>query len=112
LSLVFRIDVYLGERDAFGVGFPDNVVFRKQYYVQAFPGSPPEIFIHTGEFLAGPRAFRQDQLRRKAAPGARSEIQTATPVQGSLGEWLFEVAGTGFEARFRVSPQPEAPSSP
>ena len=111
-GLVFRIDVYLGERDAFGVGFSDNVVFRKQYYVQAFPGSPPEIFIHTGEeFLAGPEALNQDQLRRKAAPGARSEIQTAVPVKGSPGEWLFEVAGTGFEARFRVAMQPEVISS-
>ena len=26
---------YLGERDLFGVGFSDNVVFRKQYYARA-----------------------------------------------------------------------------
>ena len=76
-GLVFRIDVYLGERDTLGVGFSDNVVFRKQYYVQAFPGSPPEIFIHTGErFLAGPEALSQDELRQRGF--ARSPLRDSS----------------------------------
>lgn len=32
-DMVIRLDFYVGERDLFGVGFSDNVVFRKQYYV-------------------------------------------------------------------------------
>jgi hypothetical protein len=33
--LVLRTDFYVGERDLFGIGFSDNVVFYKQYYVRA-----------------------------------------------------------------------------
>ena len=33
-DLVFRLDFYVGERDLFGIGFSDNVVFRKQYYLR------------------------------------------------------------------------------
>ena len=34
-DIVMRLDFYLGERDLFGIGFSDNVVFRKQYYARA-----------------------------------------------------------------------------
>ena len=34
-DLVMRLDFYAGERDLFGVGFSDNVIFRKQYYIRA-----------------------------------------------------------------------------
>lgn len=33
--MVLRVDFYVRERDLFGVGFSDNIVFRKQYYVRA-----------------------------------------------------------------------------
>ncbi|MCV2395276.1 GPI inositol-deacylase [Actinotalea sp. M2MS4P-6] len=103
-GLVFRLDFYIGERDTFGIGFSDNVVYRKQYYVQAFPGSPPELFIHTGEkYLAGDLALDQAGLRAKAGAGAGSEVQAAAPIDGSPGEWTFDIGGTGFDGRFRIS---------
>ena len=39
-DMVLRLDVYVGERDLFGIGFSDNVIFRKQYYVRPFSGNP------------------------------------------------------------------------
>lgn len=108
-GLVFRLDFYVGERDTFGIGFSDNVVYRKQYYLQAFPGSPPELFVHTGEkYLAGSGALDQAQLRAQATRGSRAEIQSAQPVDGSPGEWTFGIGGTGFDGRFRVSIRSDA----
>jgi hypothetical protein len=103
-GLVFRIDVYVGERDTFGIGFSDNVVFRKQYYVQAFPGSPFEMYLHTGErHLAGPEMLDQDQLRAHAEAAVSAEVQGARPVDGVPGTWTFGIGGTGFEATLRIS---------
>jgi hypothetical protein len=34
-DMVLRIDVHVTERDTYGIGFSDNVVFRKQYYLRA-----------------------------------------------------------------------------
>ncbi|QKJ18342.1 esterase/lipase family protein [Microbacterium hominis] len=108
-GLVFRADFYLGERDSFGIGFSDNVVYRKQYYIQAFPGATPQIFVHTGErYLAGPEALTQEQLQQRAGTGARDEIQAAQPVAGSPGYWTFDIGGTGFSGRFRIGIVPEA----
>src|SRR6185295_5571550 len=45
-DMVFRLDFYVGERDLFGIGFSDNVVFRQQYYLRAFiDRMPPEIYL-------------------------------------------------------------------
>ncbi|MFI8595407.1 esterase/lipase family protein [Microbacterium sp. NPDC078428] len=112
-GLVFRADVYVGERDTFGIGFSDNVVFRKQYYVQVFPGATPQIFVHTGEhYLAGPYALELEQLQERAGDDHRSEIQRARPVESSPGEWTFDIGGTGFTARLRIKIEsdPEAGS--
>ena len=38
VDLVLRLDIYVGERDVFGVGFSDNVIFRRQYYLRAVLG--------------------------------------------------------------------------
>jgi hypothetical protein len=75
-DLVFRLDFYVGERDRFGIGFSDNVVFRKQYYVRA-ELDPLRLFIHTDE--------------RFMQPGAAGKQMTPT-AKG----WTFDVAGTGF----------------
>jgi len=70
-GLVFRLDVYVGERDTRGIGFSDNVIFRKQYYVQAFPGDPLALFVHTGEeFLSTRSAATIEQLEGLAKQGA------------------------------------------
>ena len=98
-GLVFRADFYVGERDTYGIGFSDNVVFRKQYYIQVFPGNPPQTFIHTGEHcLSGASALSLDQLQIRARPGPGSEIQVAQVVSGSRPGWSFEIGGTGFAA--------------
>lgn len=107
-GLVFRVDFYVGERDTFGVGFSDNVVFRKQYYIQVFPGTPPEIFIYTGEqYLSGDNALTEDDIRGRARSGPGSEIQAATAVQGKPSYWSFEIGGTGFSARLLVQITPD-----
>ncbi|MFI7501570.1 lipase family alpha/beta hydrolase [Streptomyces sp. NPDC049687] len=104
-SLVFRLDVYVGERDAFGVGFSDNVVFRKQYYVQAVPGGPDgelSLYLHTGETYLAP-GVAPEQLHA-AADAESTEVQRMTPAgHHSPSSWTFGVGGTGFEADLSVS---------
>ncbi|QBR93779.1 esterase/lipase family protein [Nocardioides euryhalodurans] len=105
-GLVFRLDVSVTERDTRGVGFSDNVIFRKQYYVQAFPGTEPELFLHTGEqYVGGSQPPTRDQL---AALAAEQESDAASAAvrhleRTSSGDWLFEVEGTGFEGILRVA---------
>ena len=42
-DLVLRLDFYVGERDSFGIGFSDNVIFRKQYYLRALAEGPESL---------------------------------------------------------------------
>ncbi|VVM71896.1 hypothetical protein PS639_01819 [Pseudomonas fluorescens] len=48
-DMVMPVDFYVGERDLFGVGFSDNVIFRKQYYIRGLLLPPYTMFIHDGE---------------------------------------------------------------
>lgn len=84
--MVMRLDVYLGERDIYGVGFSDNVIFRKQYYLRALLNNPFTMYIHADERFAQPgfRASPSDEMK-KVPDG-----------------WEFKVKGTGFEATLRV----------
>ncbi|MDQ3616237.1 MAG: hypothetical protein M3393_06385 [Actinomycetota bacterium] len=107
-GLVFRLDVYVGERDSRGVGFSDNVVFRKQYYVQAFPGEELRLFVHTGEeHLRGKNAPDAQALEAMARAEVSAPVQlpipTEAPGPSGTGEWTFEVTGTGFEATLRLA---------
>jgi pimeloyl-ACP methyl ester carboxylesterase len=107
-DLVFRLDLYVGERDSFGIGFSDNVVIRKQYYVQAVvePG-PLELFVHTGEQFLGPRAADGlAEIARRAADPDSVEVDRAEPAE-TPGQWRFRTVGTGFEATWRVAIEPE-----
>lgn len=77
-DLVIRLDFYVSERDLFGIGFSDNVVFHKQYYVRATLPTQDQslqLYLHTGE------QFSQNgelmQLRNEG--------------------WRFKVGGTGFQ---------------
>lgn len=82
-DLVFRLDFYVGERDLFGLGFSDNVVFRKQYYVRALiERTPLALYSLTGE-----------DFGTRAAP-------KGTALQETDGGWAFEVGGTGFTGTF------------
>jgi hypothetical protein len=87
-DMVMRLDVYVGERDIFGIGFSDNLVFGKQYYVRAQYDSVLnniDLFCHVNE-----------RFEDKPNP----EIGKQMTEQD--GGWNLEVFGTGFEATFRI----------
>jgi hypothetical protein len=84
-DMVIRLDFYVGERDLFGIGFSDNVVFRKQYYVRTLLEQPErELFLLTGE-----------RVSENGGPAGERMTPTA---EG----WEFTVKGTGFEGKFRI----------
>ena len=87
VDMVLRIDVYVGERDVYGVGFSDNVIFRKQYYLRAVLSQALTLFRHTGEqFMA------KDRDGVKYTPNPEDEMKPTD--EG----WAFSIAGTGFIA--------------
>ncbi len=108
-DMVLRLDFYVGERDLFGIGFSDNVIFRKQYYVRALlPGpSTPELrlFLHTGEDFALPNYDLERALEDAATPttdGQSPVVQEMSKVPGWDGAWIFPVKGTGFSGTFQI----------
>ena len=90
-DIVIRLDFYLGERDLFGIGFSDNVVFRKQYYARAVFGDVldlttlQQLLLHTGEDF--------------------TDSKQTTPMRqkGSVTDWEFDITGTGFDATFGLT---------
>ena len=85
-DLVLRADVYVGERDLFGIGFSDNVVFYKQYYVRAIFKDGLELFLYTGEEFAG----------------EETDESVKPPLPYQDGGWRFRVEGTGFEGTLQI----------
>ncbi len=88
-DMVIRLDFYVGERDLLGVGFSDNVIFRKQYYIRALLPTEEHklmLYLHTGEEFAD----------------STFDISTMMPLENIDGGWKFEVKGTGFEGTFLV----------
>ncbi|MDF9620265.1 hypothetical protein P5705_21675 [Pseudomonas entomophila] len=85
-DMVMRVDFYVGERDLYGVGFSDNVIFRKQYYLRGLLEPPFTMFLHEGEEFAA--EGYQDE------PG-----KEMTPVAGG---WAFKVGDSSFVGRFRI----------
>jgi hypothetical protein len=84
-DMVFRLDFYVGERDLFGIGFSDNVVFRKQYYVRVLVDQTPlALYLLTGE------GFSQ------------GEQPAGTALRATTQGWEFDISGTGFAGTFRV----------
>jgi pimeloyl-ACP methyl ester carboxylesterase len=89
-DIVIRLDFFLGERDLFGIGFSDNVVFRKQYYVRAVFDDVSdlttlrELVLHTGEDFTDPK---QVGIVRQTSPTT----------------WEFDIGGTGFDATLGLS---------
>ena len=90
-DLVIRLDFYVGERDLLGVGFSDNVIFRKQYYLRAVAPGPEsfaasmnriQMFLYTDEGFA-------DDMAGK-------------PMTFESGRWMFAIGGTGFEAQLGI----------
>ncbi len=85
-DLVMRLDIYVGERDLFGLGFSDNVIFRAQHYVRVLLQAPFTFFHYPDERFARPGH----------QPTAADEMQRRD------GGWEFAVQGNGFEGEFRV----------
>jgi hypothetical protein len=105
-DLVMRADFYVGERDLFGIGFSDNVVFRKQYYVRAILPPELQLRLHTGE------EFEKDSADKPKKGVPMREVDRG---------WEFDIKGTGFKATCRIEldtipdegvPQPLRPSAP
>ncbi|NEO99618.1 MAG: hypothetical protein F6K58_13250 [Symploca sp. SIO2E9] len=86
-DMVMRLDFYVGERDLSGIGFSDNLIFRKHYYVRALlTESTPELYLHNHELFALPDFQPEPQeMMRMVEDG-----------------WHFDVVGTGFKGRFSI----------
>ena len=84
-DMVLRVDFYVGERDLFGLGFSDNVIFRKQYYIRGLLAPPYTVFLHNSEEFAAPDYVDKPTVMTQVAEG-----------------WEFKVVGTGFRGRFRI----------
>jgi hypothetical protein len=85
-DLVLRLDVYVSERDSFGIGFSDNVIFHRQLYVRALLADPVRLELHDDEsFDAGD------------APSS-----TGTEMERTDAGWTFDVRDPAFDATFGV----------
>jgi hypothetical protein len=90
-DLVIRLDFYVGERDLLGIGFSDNVVFRKQYYLRAVATGPEPLSTsleHIKLYLYTDESFTDD------TPGQELTLKD--------GRWLFSIGGTGFTAQLGI----------
>jgi pimeloyl-ACP methyl ester carboxylesterase len=87
-DMVLRLDIYIGERDLFGVGFSDNLIFRKQYYLRALLQPPFTLFRHADERFADRAHFQ---------PGPDDLV-----MQAADSGWEFPIGGPGFEGVFRI----------
>jgi hypothetical protein len=85
-DMVLRLDFYVGERDTYGVGFSDNVIFRKQYYLRAVLEDPLTLFRHEDEKF----------MKKGYVAPAQDKME-----QDETG-WSFDVKGTGFKATLGV----------
>lgn len=99
-SVVLRLGVHVYERDSLGIGFSDNEVFRKQYYVQAVPGDSGawSLYLHTTERYLAP-GVSTEEGHAAAEDRQIAEVWPMRPTdKGGPGTWAFEVGGTGFRA--------------
>jgi Putative serine esterase (DUF676) len=82
-DMVLRVDVYVGERDLLGIGFSDNVIYSRQVFVRALLQPEFKMLLHMDE-------------------GFVTDPTSGTPMRREGDGWLFDVAGDGFEATFRI----------
>jgi hypothetical protein len=90
-DLVVRLDFYLGERDLFGVGFSDNVIFRKQYYIRVVAAGAADLSQSLEEVEL--YLYRDEKF---------SETAHADKLVFENGFWPFEIEGTGFAATLGI----------
>jgi hypothetical protein len=84
-DMVMRLDFYVGERDLLGIGFSDNVIFRKQYYIRALlptESQKLQLFLHNDERFAS--------------------RDNGIPMEFNRDGWEFDIFGTGFEGTFKI----------
>jgi len=84
-DLVLRLDIYVGERDSFGIGFSDNVIFHRQVFVRAVL-QPIRLELHTDEHFE----YAAD------ASSVGSEME-----QTEDG-WKFPITDAAFDATFGI----------
>ena len=87
-----RLDFYVGERDLFGVGFSDNVIFRKQYYIRAVAAPGQDL----AASLDGIKVYLYRDENFADTAGA-DELKLEN------GQWKFKVEGTGFDATLGIT---------
>jgi alpha-beta hydrolase superfamily lysophospholipase len=90
-DIVMRLDFYVGERDLLGIGFSDNVVFRKQYYARAVFDDLQKLklrklMLHKGE-----------NFEKEEETGQAKEMELTDK------GWAFKIEGSGFEARLGLT---------
>jgi hypothetical protein len=83
-DMVFRLDFYVGERDLFGIGFSDNVVFRKQYYLRTLLNEdPPQLYLLNNEsFMVDSRPQGRRRWCRRAGRST-----SAAPASRAPSRW-------------------------
>ena len=91
-DMVMRLDFYIGERDLFGIGFSDNVIFRKQYYIRVVSGA--------GKNLS--TSFEGLQVYLYTDEDFTQTTDAVKLRRGDKG-WTFRVEGTGFKGRLGVT---------
>lgn len=107
-DMVMRMEFYVGERDLFGIGFSDNIVFTKQYYVRAILQPTLQLYLYTGEEFAN----RKDALKTDVnGPGDSvnldkkvedDSLEKATLMRRVADGWEFDIGGTGFSGTYRL----------
>ncbi len=111
-GVVLRLGLYVAERDGRGIGFSDNVIFSKQYYLQVFPGETPDLYLHTGEqYLGSQQPLGRDELaalaQSLAANGVRAAVSRLERRDAPEGTtWVAPVGGTGFTGALRIAFDP------
>jgi hypothetical protein len=81
----------VGERDRLGIGFSDNVIFRKQYYLRALAGGPESLaasFESLQMYLYEDESFTDDMPR--------------PPLELVNGRWMFSIGDGGFTATLGI----------
>ena len=68
------------------MGFSDNIVFAKQYYVRAILKPTLQLYLYTGEEFAD----------------GDDPLKNATPMQKVDDGWEFKIVGTGFSGTYRL----------
>jgi pimeloyl-ACP methyl ester carboxylesterase len=105
-DMVLRLDFYVGERDLLGIGFSDNVIFRKQYYARAVLAPEIALLLHTNEdFMLpenAPERARGQIVNQKLSPVVQAGKPEGYPMERVAAGWEFTVEGTGFEGRLRI----------